>query len=158
MSIKSWGINLSYRVRQIISLLFILVFFSLPHTVSLESCHAPESFYCTILKRRNSQLLYFHILIQFGKMQGAYLIPSHSRESFYLVVQINCALSPQAFSFFSADQFTEGNTKICMAFFFGSLLLYLPPLLTPPLSVSQLCLLCFAVRFSAQQDALVAQG
>lgn len=42
--------------------------------------------------------------------------------------------------------------------FFGSLLLYLPPLLTPPLSVSQLCLLCFAVRFSAQEDALVAQG
>lgn len=118
MSIKSWGINLSYRVRQIISLLFILGFFSLPHTVSLESCHAPESFYCTILKRRNSQLLNFHILIQFGKMQGsAYLIPSHSRESFYLVVQINCALSPQAFSFFSADQFTEGKTKICMAFF-----------------------------------------
>lgn len=31
MSIKSWGINLSYRVRQIISLLFILVFFSPSH-------------------------------------------------------------------------------------------------------------------------------
>lgn len=90
-------------------------------------------------------------------MQGsAYLIPSHSRESFYLVVQINCALSPQAFSFFSADQFTEGKTKICMAFFLAHF--SFPPLLTPPVSVSQLCLLCFAVRFSAQQDALVAQG
>lgn len=156
MSIKSWGINLSYRVRQIISFVY-LGFFSLPHTVSLESCHASESFYCTILKRRNSQLLNFHILIQFGKMQGsAYLIPSHSRESFYLVVQINCALSPQAFSFFSADQFTEGKTKMCMAFFLAHF--SFPPLLTPPLSVSQLCLLCFAVRFSAQQDALVAQG
>lgn len=171
MKRKSWRISFffSHRARQIISqnCFCLSCFFSAPlcFTVILP-CPRISPLYD--IKRQNRQLLNFHVIIWFHKMHAnTWFLHEKRRRSF-------CGVSVFWSFPLTAHSPAAENLRTLFLFFHSypsdllnkkkkkkSTSVYLPRLsltLLFSLSSLRLCLLCFAMRSSAQEDALVAQG
>lgn len=147
MSIKSWGINLSYRVRQIISLLFILVFFSPSHCFTgILPC--PRIILLYNIKEKKQSAVEFSYSHPIRQNARQHLLDSFSLQRIFLPGCSDKLRSvTKGFSFLFCRSVHWSKNKNMHGLFFGSLLLYLPPLLTPPS-------LCFSVVFAFFCSAL----